>query len=343
MKQEGFHVLNYFNVTEFGNAVHYPPQEQALQKVSWKDPNSFVFGQLGTGIFYVPHGMRINGHVNHKKTLPIYSWYHTLVMDVGDSTYASFLLGQARRLVKNIPDASGICIDRLDHLRLMDENHDDGVTWYKGQPVRSLIYSWRRFMKRLGPIVHNAGQYIFVNNPLNRLDLIKHVDGFFNETGDGGIPLNTTALLGIDKPIIQWTRNRKMIKRAGGDAFFQKYLYMDSFPMAPFPGNDHSILPGKWVNQQYLDYGPLMKLMNNAKWVLKPHVISVKNRRAKANIFKVPQGYVVPVVYGGNASTVQVVLRGLNLKKDKTRIMRITLEKRVLKRLSWEIIIVLIS
>jgi hypothetical protein len=244
-------------------------------------------------------------------------------MDVGDSAYASFLLKQAHRLVNNIPDASGICIDRMDHLRLMNEGYDDGVTWYRGQPVRSLYYSWRKFMKRLSPIFHKAGQYVFVNPYTKRLDLLKNVDGLFNEFANVGNPLNTEALLGIEMPAISWTYNhtRFKMKSIGADAFFQKYLYLDAFPMAPFPGNDHSILPCKLEDKGYLDYGPLFKLLNKDTWVLKPHVVSVKDGVAKANVFKVPKGYVIPVVYGGDASTAQVSLHGLNIKKGKSKIV----------------------
>jgi len=56
-----------------------------------------------------------------------------------------------------------------------------------------------------------------------------------------------------------------------------------------------------------LDYGPLMKLMQGRDWVLKPHVIRVKDNLAKVNIFKIKGGYAVPVVYGEQAE-VEVVL-----------------------------------
>ena len=41
-----------------------------------------------------------------------------------------------------------------------------------------------------------------------------------------------------------------------------------------------------------------MKLMQSRQWVLTPHAVSVENNLAKANIFKIPEGYSVPVVYG---------------------------------------------
>jgi ribosomal protein L2 len=41
-----------------------------------------------------------------------------------------------------------------------------------------------------------------------------------------------------------------------------------------------------------------MQWMKSRQWVLEPHVISVENDLAKANIFKIPDGYSIPVVYG---------------------------------------------
>jgi hypothetical protein len=89
---------------------------------------------------------------------------------------------------------------------------------------------------------------------------------------------------------------------------------MGVFPMCPYPGNDHSIHPDPEVDQFYLDYGPLMKWMQNRQWVLVPHVISVENNLAKANIFKIPGGYSIPVVYGeGGQVRVKIAdVEGLN-------------------------------
>ena len=136
------------------------------------------------------------------------------------------------------------------------------------------------------------------NHHFKRLDVLNHVDGLFDEFGYAGVQLNTTALLCIKKPAIGWTDQASTVKDEGGDAFFQKYLYLGVFPMCPFPGNDHSIKPDPVAEQFYLDYGPLMKLMQNSQWVLEPHAVSVENNLAKVNMFKIPEGYSIPVVYG---------------------------------------------
>lgn len=319
MKEEGFYVLDYFNVTEFGTKVKYPPPplNPGSKTISWKDCNEFLYNKLPDAVLYAPREMHLPGDQQATGKRLYYSWEGAVAMDCGDSAYAGFLLRQAARYINCIPDASGICIDRLDWLRLFNEQYDDGQTWFNGKPVRSLIYSWKHFMERLSPVIHSAGKYIFVNNHDKRIDLLRHVDGIFDEFTYAGSPLNMTALLCVDKPALGWTSGSDVIRKAGTDNFFQKYLYMGVFPMAPFPGNDHAIQPDNWTDQQYFDYAPLMKLMQHRKWVLLPHVVAIKDQLAKANIFKVPQGYVIPVVYGGTTAAVEVHLKGLDLQKGR--------------------------
>ena len=73
---------------------------------------------------------------------------------------------------------------------------------------------------------------------------------------------------------------------------------MGAFPMCPFPGNDHSIRPDEWADQQYLDYGPLLNMMKGREWVLTENPVVVEGDIAKANIFQVTDGYIIPVVFG---------------------------------------------
>ena len=84
--------------------------------------------------------------------------------------------------------------------------------------------------------------------------------------------------------------------------------------MCPFPGNDHAIQPDSEVDSIYLDYGPLMFQMKSRQWVLDPHAVSVDNNLAKVNIFKIPDGYSIPVVYGESAKVRVVIanIEGLN-------------------------------
>ena len=120
----------------------------------------------------------------------------------------------------------------------------------------------------------------------------------------------------VSKPALGWTDNAETVRREGGDSFFQKYLYMGVFPMCPFPHNDHSITQSPDVDQFYLDYGPLMKLMKGREWVLKPHVIIAKEGLARVNLFKIKGGYSIPVVYG-KRDKIEVVLNDLDGLKDR--------------------------
>ncbi len=320
MKRQGFYVFNYFNVTEFGTKIKYPapPRSTKDDKDLWKDSNDYLYVKLPGGILPRPDSCVTKPeYMRATPPEPWYTWEGAIAMDCGDPAYRDFLLNQARRHVTELPDAFGICIDRMDWLRYFNERADDGIAWFGGKPVRSVVTSWKQLMDGMGPIFHDAGKFILVNNHVKRIDVLNHVDGIFDEFTYAGVPLNTTALLCVNKPALGWTDTDATVKKEGGDTFFQKYLYMGIFPMCPFPGNDHSIHPDPEVDQIYLDYGPLMQLMKSRVWVLEPHAISVENDLAKANIFKIPEGYSVPVVYG-EESQVRVKIANVDEINNKT-------------------------
>ena len=316
MKSLGFHVLSYFNVTEFGADITDPPppRKTAKDEELWTSADDFLYGRLAGAILQIPaavprdklslygEGARIGG--------PYYTWGNGIIMDPGEAVYQEFLLDQAEMHIRLIPDAEGICIDRLDWLRMYNEERDDGVSWFGGRPARSLLVSWRNLLDKLGPMMHRAGKVIFVNNHDKRIDLLRHTDGFFDEFTYGGSPLNLTALMGIRRPVLGWTAEEKNL-RPDPDAFFQRYLHLGVFPMAPFPGNDHSLLPSEWVDGQYLDYGPLLRLLKGKKWVLEPYCVEAVDGRAKVNLFEVPGSWVVPVTFGPQEGTVTVILRNV--------------------------------
>jgi hypothetical protein len=299
MRESGFHVLNYFNVTEFGERVSWPlpaPPEGAASG-DWHDSSRFLRSHFPEAVLLLPEGK------------PIFTWGDAVVMDPGEPAYRDFLLDQARRHLAKFPESDGLCIDRMDWLRLYNQNRDDGMSWYGNRPARSLVRSWHDIMSRLAPDVHAAGKLLFVNNHVKRADVLRAIDGIFDEH-DFPASLNTTAVLGVRRPVLGWTSEEANL-RAGADAYFQRHLHMGVYPMAPFPGNDHSITPGEWVDRQYLDYGPLMDAMRGRKWVLTPHAVTVESGTAKANLFKTPMGYVVPVTFGGAAAEAVIEVRGV--------------------------------
>jgi hypothetical protein len=298
MHSQGFYVLNYFDVAEFGNYPVWPapPRKAARDEDLWKDSNDFLYGRLRSALL-----MR-KGH-------PIGE--QTFVLDPGDPAYETFLLEQAQRHLRRLPDTDGLAIDRMDLIHTYNTGADDGVTWYDGKPARALCLSWQQLMSRLGPMMHRADKAIFVNNHTKRLDLLREVDGIYCEFGYLGTSLNTSALLCVRKPLLLWTDGPAALE-PDPDAYFQRHLYLGGYPTAPYPGNNHCIKPGNARAEQfYLDYGPLLDAMRGKKWVLLPRVVEVTGEKARANLFATPGGYVVPIVFGGKEKSVELVLSGL--------------------------------
>ena len=327
MKKKGFYVLSYFNVTEFGADIKYPapPLKSEDPSELWKDANGFLFTNLSEAILFTPTAQKGFKSVHYGQTepdKPFWTWGNGIVLDPGEPVYQQFLLNQAKRHFELIPDASGICIDRMDWLRMYNHRRDDGVSWLGNQAVRSLYVSWMDLMEKLGPVFHNQNKVIFVNNHVKRLEQLKLVDGIFDEFTYSGSPLNTVGLLGIKKPVLGWIGDENQFK-PNPDKAMQKYLYMGVFPMAPFPANDHSLRPSEWIDQLYLDYGLLLKQLKGKKWVLVPHAIEVISTTAKANIFKTFEGYAIPVVFAEEDKNVQIGVKKSVLGKKSFNITAI--------------------
>lgn len=314
MQREDFHILNYFNVTEFGTRMSYPaPVPLPEADPSWTDPQTYLYTEFPDAVLRIPDDEVAHNHPFYGLTVPgtaYTTWEGALVMDCGEPAYQDFLIEQAQRHLDELPESNGICIDRLDWLRMYNHDRTDGVSRIDGHDVAALTVSWEALMARLGPLLHDAGKAIFVNNHYKRLDLLQHVDGIFDEFTYGGSPLNTTALLTLRKPALGWTSSEKDLQ-PDPDAFFQRYLYLGVFPMAPFPGNDHALHPSEWVDAQYLRYGALLNAMRGRQWVLMPGAIEVVDGTAKANLFTVPSGWAAPIVFAGEAATVTFVVRGI--------------------------------
>ncbi len=315
MKRQGFHVLSYFNITEFGAEITDPPPPRKAQKDEdlWKNADDFLYAKLADAILPLPAGVTpemLPAYPRSRTGGPFFTWGNGIIMDPGEPVYQKFLLAQAEKHITKIPDAEGICIDRMDWLRMYNDQRDDGLSWFDDRPTRSLVVSWKNMLDQLGPVMHKAGKVIFVNNHDKRIDVLGQTDGFFDEFTYAGSPLNLTALMGVRRPVLGWTSEEKNL-RPDPDAFFQRYLHMGVFPMAPFPANDHSLQPSAWVDRQYLDYGPLLAFLKGKAWVLEPHCIEAEHQEAKVNLFEVPGGWVVPVTFGPSAGSVSITLRNV--------------------------------
>ncbi len=305
MRAMGFQVLNYFNVTEFGTRIQFPPpaRKAASDADLWRDPNDFLYYAIPGGMLPTPDGK------------PYMTWENAVAMDPGDPVYQRFLLDQARRHIASLPASAGICIDRMDWLRIYNPRADDGVSWVNGKPARSLIVSWQDTLGKLGPIMHAADKVIFGNPLYRRLDLLRQLDGVYDEMGAMGHSANLCAFLGLRKPVMVWTNLDEL--HPNPDALFQRWLHLGVFPTAPLPANDHTINPDAWAERYYLDYGPMLQALRRRTWVLTERPIEVVGS-AKVNIFAVPCGYVAPITFGGEAKSVDVILRGLKLLPGQT-------------------------
>jgi hypothetical protein len=295
MKENGFAVLSYFNVTEFGKNMY---GRQAVKKANdpdlWQDPVAYLNARLPNAVFDPGIG----------------TCYKAFITDPGDPDYLRFMLEQAARNTTMLPDTDGICIDRADWLRLYNPKADDGVSWINGKPARSLFRSWLDLMSKMGPQMHQADKVIFSNMMTMRLELCKELDGIYTEFANNGNALNGSALLGLKKPVVAWTYN-ETLKQPGPDAFMQRHLHLGAFPTAPYPNNNHCINPEPLADQLYLDYGPLLDAMRGKKWVLAPRCVETITAGVKVNLFEVPGGYALPVTFGGTAATATVTLRNI--------------------------------
>ena len=298
MKQNGFSVLSYFNVTEFGKNMYGRKAVAAADDPAlWKDPVAYLQYRLPNAVF----------------DPGIQTCYKAFITDPGEPGYLNFMLEQAKRNTTMLPDTDGICIDRADWLRLYNRKADDGVSWIDDKPARSLFRSWAALMSKLGPQMHQADKVIFSNLMTVRLELGRELDGIYTEFGNNGNALNGSALLGTRKPVVAWTYN-ETLHQPNPDDFMQRHLHLGVFPTAPYPYNNHCINPEPGADRLYQEYGPLLNSMCGKKWVLAPHCVECDS--AKVNLFEVAGGYALPVTFGGSAQSAIVRIRNVPGFKD---------------------------
>lgn len=318
MKARGFHVLQYFNLTEFGSQVVFPRRSSSDRNVwkeaDWRNCDEFLAARLWAAVVRVPERANLLNTKSFfgswgKKTRPggcfYISWDDEVVVDCGEPVYRDFILDQAQRVLDVSPSDSGICIDRVDWTRLYNLDGDDGVSWFDGAPARSLTWSWCRLMDRMGPMFHDRGKTIFANGLIKRLDLMRHVDCIFDEFSDSA-SMQGDNWLCLRKPVVVF---HGLMKK---DAEFQNLLHWGIYPQVPCPGNDHGCRYGTPEQRKiYEDFGPLLKLMRGRMWVLQPHCITVVEGEAQANLFEVPDGWVAPVTHATKDGIVKVAIRNV--------------------------------
>jgi hypothetical protein len=299
MRQSGFHVLNYFNLGEVGLNVKTdgaPPRKAVRDEDLWRDSNDFVWYQMHDAHFF-----------RDDKRLPC--WENGLFLDPANPAYCEFLLDQIRRHIKHFPASSGVAADRPSWR--INTRGDDGITWYNGKPGARFADGWMKFWSKAGALLHPAGKVAYANPLFSRLDLYKDIDGLYVEDTRMS-SLNRYAFLALRKPLVQWGGLNEGVSF---DDDFQWNLYLGTFKTAPFPFNNHNIKPDfGYVDQFSLDYGPLFDAYSARTWVLDG--AEAKAEGAKANLFAIPGGYLVPVIMGGNKTTTGVRVAGLKAPKE---------------------------
>ena len=172
-----------------------------------------------------------------------------------------------------VPSAQGIAVDRFDYTAYFSYKRDDGVSWVPqaagGEgPAQSLLLSHIHAYARMAAALRasSATKVMLGNcNTLCRIDVGGLFDGGFSE----GAALNAVAWLGLRRPAILWTYSLDGQSAAALDAYFQQHALMRVFPMAPMPGNDHSIQPGSaLVQAAYAAYAPVFAALRGCEWVL---------------------------------------------------------------------------
>jgi hypothetical protein len=203
-------------------------------------------------------------------------WVGTTDMDPSEPFFEELLVEQLQRRMSAalVPSAQGIAIDRFDYSAYYSYKRDDGLSWIPQAgggawgPAQSLLSSHIHAYARLAGVLRAASptKVMLGNcNTLCRIDLAGAFDGGFSE----GAALNAVAWLGLRRPTILWTYSLDGQSAAALDAYFQQHALMRVFPMAPMPGNDHSIVPGSaLVQRAYEDYAPAFAALRGCEWVL---------------------------------------------------------------------------
>jgi hypothetical protein len=276
----GLNSLSYFDVGNFGVSIdtskNWPNETCGMRPNGMPAPcptpqgsNSFLQYYLSNSL--LNNGWRLGtGFVSNA----ISDWVGTTLMDPSEPFFEDLLVEQLeRRMSLLVPSAQGIAIDRYDYTGFYSYKRDDTISWIPQPgggygPAQSFLQSHIHTYSRLAAVLRAASptKVMFGNcNTLCRIDLAGIFDGGFNE----GAALNAVAWTGLRRPTILWTYALDSLTQNELDAYFQQHILMRVFPMAPMPGNDHSINPSSTLIQQaYNDYSSLFFALRGCEWAL---------------------------------------------------------------------------
>ena len=246
------------------------------------------------------------------------------MMDPAAESYRRHLVAMTKTVIEQTPNA-GLCIDRQDMVGTINPGADDGVTLYQwrgapSQPVagRSTFFSFVETMEVLGGLLHANGMGTMINVHTTRVDMLRDVDGVFDEHGDNpSSNMKVTGLATIAKPAVIWNhgplsppcalpgsrsvaavvvgrRYRLLVRscsslawprsaagQSASDSFLQRHLLMGVNFMAPFVNNDHSI-HYPLDDAIFVRYAPLFAQLRSKQWLLAAHAVFVQGNLAEA-------------------------------------------------------------
>jgi hypothetical protein len=298
MKNAGFNVLNYFNITEAGFGIKDPAPPRVTEKDEdlWRNPNDWVHYGIRDAVVESAPGRLKYTH-----------WGRCICVDPAEPKYRAHLLDQATRLVRDIPDADGICIDCMNHLGSINDRRYDGIGMYNGQPSGAwLLLSWKQVMDDIGPIFHKADKVI-LGNPIRSyyLAAFRHLDGIYTEYWR---EMEACSLLCVNKPLVVWSGP------SYNDAAMQKLLHHGAWPTCPMDGNDHCQGPDKVKEALVADYGRMFDALRGRRWALHARPIVCPDApAANPNLFHIPGGYLATITAATNATQAKVRLPNLPL------------------------------
>jgi hypothetical protein len=299
----GLNSLSYFDVGNWGVSIDtsksWPNETCGVRPDNSPAPcptpegsNSFLQHFLSDSL--LNNGWRMgSGFVSSA----ISDWVGTTLMDPSEPFFEDLLVEQLeRRMGLLVPTAQGIALDRFDYTGFYSFKRDDNISWIPqpgggGEygPAQSFLESHIHTYSRLAAVLRSTSptKVMFGNcNTLCRIDLSGIFDGGFNE----GAALNAVAWTGIRRPTILWTYSLDSLSQVELDAYFQQHILMRVFPMAPMPGNDHSINPSSALIQQaYQDYSSLFFALRGCDWALSisnPITVSPSNSNVISNLFR---------------------------------------------------------
>lgn len=239
---------------------------------------------------------------------PTVGAWGSVIVDPGEAEYAAFLVENAERVVKELPEAAGVCIDRGDYLGMMNAAADDGVSMAPGNVTgRALLVSWKETSAKIAESLHAAGKALYLNPDMgHRVDMWKHTDGLFDEIGDDPRYRTSSAWLASGgKPAVMWCHDVASVPPQEGwsdcgalmangtdidrDVYLQSHLVLGVHPMIGVPDNDHGLPSSPRANALHALYGPLFGELTSKRWAAEPHAVEViadASKSARANLFE---------------------------------------------------------